>query len=66
VWSISFIRREALDCPASNKQHPTPVWNMPMRGIDCHTSDEGLLFLDALKLSRFLFKDKSENTFIYM
>ena len=25
-----------------------------------------LLFLDALKLSRFLFKDKSENTFIYV
>jgi hypothetical protein len=28
--------------------------------------DEGLLFLDAVKLSRFLFKDKSENTFINM
>ncbi len=25
VWSYSFIRREALDCPASNKQHSTPV-----------------------------------------
>ena len=35
-------------------------------GIDNHTSDEGLLFLGTVKLSKFLFKDKSENTFINM
>jgi len=44
VWSISFICTEALDGLASNKQHPTPVWNMPKKGIDSHTSDEWVCF----------------------
>ena len=68
VWSTSFIWIEALVSPRTNKRDSTPIMAI------CHGRAQGTTqgdgsdrFIPVLvKFTRFLSKDKSENTFISM
>ena len=57
---------EALVNLEANKQHLTPVWNMPDKAYAAIQGDECIAFsLLRENLPDFPFKDKSEDTFIY-
>ena len=48
VWSVTFIREEALVCPGTNKQNSTPVWR---RYPFLHSITRYCLFLRKTVLS---------------
>ena len=64
VWSTPFIWIEALVSPRTNKQYSTPVWRLCIQHGTPNKVMNELPIPVLAKFTRFLSKDKSENTFI--